>query len=139
MATLALAAGCKKSRDSNGEVTRNWAPPKQDEYLGVPAADVQAAIKTRLAGAAPAPLGKDQWAHVKKLYASFTGNLLWLDDKGVHQPRVKALLLALASADSDALRLDQYPLAELSTALAAVDNKRPSAQQLADADVLLSS
>src|SRR5205823_13012686 len=88
---------------------------------------------------APAPLSADQWTHVKRLYATFKQTLLWLDDQGVHQARVKALLLAIAAGDSDALRLDRYPLAELSQALAAVDGKRPAAQELADADVLLSS
>jgi murein L,D-transpeptidase YcbB/YkuD len=100
---------------------------------------VHAAIATRLAGPAPAPLSDDQWTHVKRLYATFNQRLLWLDDEGVHQPRVKALLMALAAADSDALRLDRYPLAELSQALASVDRKQPAAEQLADADVLLSS
>lgn len=134
-----LATACKKTQRSNGEVTRNWTPAQQGEYMGVPALDVHAAIVTRLAGSAPAPLSADQWMHVKRLYAPFKQTLLWLDDQGVHQPRVKALLLAIAAGDSDALRLDRYPLAELSQALASVDGKRPAAQQLADADVLLSS
>jgi murein L,D-transpeptidase YcbB/YkuD len=107
--------------------------------MGVPAPDVHAAIRTRLAGRPPVPLTKDQWTHVVRLYGTFNQSLLWLNDQGVHQPRVKALLLALAAGDSDALRLDRYPLAELSQALASVDAKRPAAQQLADADVLLSS
>ena len=114
-------------------------PPQQEQTLGVPAAEIQAAIQTRLAGPPPAPVTADQWKHVNKLYATFNQSLLWLDDKGVHQPRVSALLTALAGADSDALKLDAYPLAELSRALEAVDNKHATAQQLADADVLLSA
>ena len=54
-------------------------------------------------------------------------------------PASTALLNAIASADSDAMRLDAFPLAELSRSLAAVDGKHPTAEQLADADVLLSA
>ena len=43
------------------------------------------------------------------------------------------------SADSDAIRLDAFPLAELAQSLGAVDGKHPTAEQLADADVLLSA
>ena len=138
VAATAFSA-CKKTGHANGEVSRNWLPAKQDQTLGVPAADIQAAIQTRLAGAPPAPVTADQWKHVKQLYATFDQNLLWLDDKGVHQPRVGALLNALASADSDGLKLDAYPLTELGSALAAVDNTHATAQQLADADILLSA
>jgi len=136
---LLFAGACKKPEHANGEISRNWTPAQQGSYLGVPAADVHAAIATRLGGPAPAPLTRDQWTHVVRLYGTFNQSLLWLDDEGVHEPRVKALLLALASADSDALRLDRYPLAELSQALESVDGKQPAAEQLADADVLLSS
>jgi murein L,D-transpeptidase YcbB/YkuD len=136
---LSLAVACQRSEQSKGEVTRNWMPAQQGQYMGVPAADVRAAIVTRLAGRAPTPLTDEQWTHVKRLYTTFNQSLLWLDDQGVHQPRVKALLIAIANADSDALRLDRYPLAELTQALASVDGKQPAAQQLVDADVLLSS
>jgi L,D-transpeptidase YcbB len=138
---LAIAglAGCKRAGHANGEISRNWLPPQQEQTLGVPAAEIQAAIQTRLGGPPPAPVTADQWKHVNKLYATFNHSLLWLDDKGVHQPRVSALLTALAGADSDALKLDAYPLTELSQALVAVDNKHATAQELADADVLLSA
>jgi murein L,D-transpeptidase YcbB/YkuD len=137
-AAVALGACKTRSRSANGEVSRNWLPPKQDTYMGVPAAEVSSAIQTRLAAAAPASVNADQWKHVKKLYATFNQSLLWLDDKGVHQPRVTALLTAVSNADSDAIRLADFPLAELSRTLQALDDK-PTAQQLAEADVLLSS
>jgi murein L,D-transpeptidase YcbB/YkuD len=138
-ALVAVVAACGKSRQATGDVSRNWLPVKQETYMGVPASEVHAALATRLGGSAPSPLTKDQWTHVNRLYATFNQSLLWIDDDGVHQPRVKALLLSLADADSDALRLDRYPLAELSEALAQLNEKQPSAQQIADADVLLSS
>src|SRR6185437_13637967 len=88
---------------------------------------------------APAPVTDDEWKHVKKLYATFNQSLLWLDDKGVHQPRVSALLNALADADSDALELSAYPLTALGQALDSIDHGHPTADQLANADVMLSA
>ncbi|HEY9229002.1 MAG TPA: L,D-transpeptidase family protein [Gemmatimonadaceae bacterium] len=136
---LAIACDGGKGGRASGDVSRNWTPPRLESLLGVKAADAKAAIQARLAGKPPAPIPEEGWKHVQTLYEEFDQSLLWLDDKGVEQPRVGALLRALASADSDALRLDAYPLAELSRALQAVDQKHPTAQQLADADVLLSS
>ncbi len=136
---LVTLVGCKKTNEASGEVTRNWTPAQQDAYMGVPANEVHAAIQKRLAAPAPNGVSADQWKHVKRLYTAFNQNLLWLDDKGVHQPRVSALLNALADADSDAIRLDTYPLPDLTRALAAIDNKHATADQLADADVLLSA
>jgi murein L,D-transpeptidase YcbB/YkuD len=136
---LVTVAGCKKTNEASGEVTRNWKPAQLEAYMGVPAAEVQAAIQKRLAASAPNAVSEDQWKHVKRLYKTFNQTLLWLDDKGVHQPRVSALLNVLADADSDALHLDAYPLADLTRSLGAVDSKRATADQLADADVLLSA
>lgn len=138
LAALCVATACKKSGSAAGEVSRNWAPVQQSEYMGVPAAEVQAAITARLGAAPPTGVSAADWKHVKNLYATFGQQLLWLDDKGVHQPRVEALLQTIAGADSDAIDLAQYPLAELQQALSAVDDD-PTAQQLADADVMLST
>ena len=140
LAVAALAA-CKNSRSesANGEISRNWTPAQQDAYMGVPAADAKAALQKALASKPDPKISDDVWKHVKKLYGSFNQSLLWLDGKGVHQPRVSALLATLANADSDALRLDNYPLGRLGQALNAVDEKHPTADQLANADVLLSS
>ena len=106
---VAMTTACKYRGHANGEVSRNWTPPQEQEYLGVPAADAQAAIQRRLAAGAPAPLTGDEWSHVKKLYSGFNQSLLWVDAKGIHQPRVAALLTALANADSEAFSLDAYP------------------------------
>jgi L,D-transpeptidase YcbB len=140
LVSMGTAWGCKgKSAQAAGEISRNWTPPAQDEVMGVPVAEVKPEIQKRLAGPPPQPLNADQWKHTKKLYTTFDQNLLWLDGKGVHQPRVSALLNAIANADSDALRLDAFPLAELHRSLSAVDGKHPTAAQLADADVMLSA
>ncbi len=139
LVVLTAFVACKKTGQANGEVSRNWVPPKEAVYLGVPAAEVQSAIQTRLAAEPPAPVTADQWKHVKKLYSSFGQNLLWLSDKGVHQPRVSALLNALADADSDAIKMEAFPLEALGQALTAVDDKKATAAQLAEADVMLTS
>ena len=140
IAVSAAIAGCRHSSESSGEVSRNWTPVRQDTYMGVPAAEAQTAIRQRLDSQPPAPVESDTWKHVKRLYSRFGNSLLWLDDKGVHQPRVSALLNGLAGADSDAIRLDALPLADLDRALRTVDGStHPTAAQLADADVLLST
>ena len=131
-------AGCKRQRSSNGEVSRNWVPERQEKYMGVPAADIQAALAQRLAAKPVAPVTEDQWKHVRKLYSTFSQQLLWLGDKGVHEPRVAALLDRIAAADSDAIDLNTYPLAELSRALTSLGDK-PTAQQIAEADAMLSA
>ena len=107
--SLGTIAGCEKpaqarnrSGQAGGEVSRNWTPPTQDVVMDVPVAAVKEAIQKRLTAPPPQPVTADQWKHTKKLYASFNQSLLWLDGKGVHQPRVTALLNAIASADSDA-------------------------------------
>jgi murein L,D-transpeptidase YcbB/YkuD len=139
MVAMTVLAGCKKGPESAaGDVSRNWTPAKQDTYMGVPAGEAQAAIKQRLAADAPDSVSKDQWKHVQNLYKTFGSQLLWLDGKGVHQPRVRALLTTIATADSDAIDLDAFPLAGLDQALTALDD-HPTAQQLADADVMLSA
>ncbi len=132
---------CRGTRRASGDVSRNWRPAVPDTVLGVASTTVTTAIGQRLSSVPPTPLNADQWRHVNRLYASFQNAPLWLSDKGVHQPRVRALLLALANADSDALRLDAYPLDELGRALHTVDDKsaRHTPEQIADADVLLSS
>jgi murein L,D-transpeptidase YcbB/YkuD len=131
--------GCKRVSRANGEFSRNWTPPQQDAYLGVPATVVHDVIQKRLASSPPASINADAWKHVKRLYGTFSNTLLWLSEKGAHQPRVGALLNAVANADSDALRLDAYPLVDLSRSLAAIDKEKPTADELADADLLLSS
>jgi murein L,D-transpeptidase YcbB/YkuD len=138
MIATATVAACKKSGSANGDVSRNWTPTRQESYMGVPAAEVQAAITQRLAAAPPAGVSPDHWKHMKKLYSSFGQQLLWLDGKGVHQPRVEALLNTIAGADSDAIDLTEYPLTDLERSLRSIGDK-PTAQQLADADVMLSA
>jgi L,D-transpeptidase YcbB len=138
VAIVLAVAGCDGA-DSSGR-NRNWQPARAAGYMGVPAARVITAIHGRLAAPAPAPLSADQWQHVRRLYQRFATRPLWLDKHGIHERRATGLLVIMADADSDAIDLDQYPLAEIVNALGAVEGgKRPTAQQLADADVLLTA
>ena len=126
-------------REASGEVV-NWSPPTPSTFAGVPSAAVHAAIESRIQGAAPKSIAEDTWRHVRAVYRNYAGAPLWMNEDGVDESRFRALNQALAAADSDALRTDVYPTAELSKAMAALrDTKSPTAEQVAAADVLLTT
>src|SRR5579884_4247905 len=78
VAAVVGLTGCGKAGHSNGEVSRTWSPPVHDTVLGVPATAAHSAIQARLAASPPAPLTKENWKHVRALYAAFGQSLLWL-------------------------------------------------------------
>src|SRR5207253_447710 len=82
-------------------------PPKPDAIAGVSMDAVKSAIQQRLTGAMPKGVGADTWRHVRTLYANYAGAPLWLDTEGLSTERVTELANALASADSDAIRVDR--------------------------------
>jgi murein L,D-transpeptidase YcbB/YkuD len=107
--------------------------------MGVPTATVVAAIAAQLESK-PASIPADRWKHMQRLYTAYANTPLWLEPDGFHQARSKALLRAVLDANTDALRLDAYPLDELVETVGVVrDYKTPTAEQLASADVLLTS
>ncbi len=142
MALALLAMGACKSRhssESGGEVS-SWVPPKPDAISGVATDQVKSAIQQRLTGATPKGITADTWRHVRSLYADFAGAPLWLDTEGLSTDRVNELANALASADSDAIRVDSYPIGDLARAVSTLRATHyPTAEQLADADVLMTS
>jgi murein L,D-transpeptidase YcbB/YkuD len=141
LATLALVGACKRRHrsESGGDVVA-WTPPKPDAIAGVPSDAVKGAIQQRLTGETPKGVDADTWRHVRALYAEFAGAPLWLDTEGLSTDRVGELANALASADSDAVRVDSYPVDDLAKAVNALRSKTtPTAEQLADADVLMTS
>jgi L,D-transpeptidase YcbB len=141
LATLALVGACKPRHrsESGGEVVA-WTPPKPDAIAGVPTDAVKSALQQRLTGATPKGVDADTWRHVRALYAEFGGSPLWLDTEGLSKDRVGELANALASADSDAVRVDSYPVGDLAKAVTALrSTTSPTAEQLADADVLMTS
>ena len=142
MALALMAMGACKSRhsaESGGEVS-SWVPPKADAIAGVAAEQVKSAIQQRLTGATPKGVNADTWRHVRALYADFSGAPLWLDGEGLSTGRVNELANALASADSDAIRVDNYPIGDLARSVSTLRATHyPTAEQLADADVLMTS
>jgi len=142
MFALLLAVGACKGRheaDAAGDVAP-WTPPKPDAIAGVSMDAVKSAIQQRLTGAMPKGVGADTWRHVRTLYANYAGAPLWLDTEGLSTERVTELANALASADSDAIRVDSYPIGDLAHAVSVLrTNNTHSADQLADADVLMTT
>ncbi|HEV2149354.1 MAG TPA: L,D-transpeptidase family protein [Longimicrobiaceae bacterium] len=147
---LILLAGCggdsARAGESTGEegsaasVDGSWNPQALKAVKGVPASAIRGGIQQRLGATRPAPLDEDQWRHVQRLYERYRQGPLWLTKNGLAEDRAEALLKALIDAHTDALRVDAYPLNELARALVAVkETPRPTAQQLATADVLLTA
>ena len=139
-AALAIAAcGRGGGNYSFGDVTRSWNPTRVKEVKGIPVADVRQAIKTAL-DSKPQNATAEQWDHAKKLYASFGMGPLWLDGDGLIKDRADALVDALVNATTDAINLEQYPLADVALTLDSLrKTEKPTAPQLARADLLLTT
>ena len=147
LAAAALLAACssgevKSERDSAGGDVGGapWAPAQLTEVKGVPVAALRTAIEQRLAGARPATVGEEAWEHTRNLYRRFGQTPLWLVKDGLENDRAGALTSAVLNANADALKLDEYPIAELANALVVLRKTgQPTADQFAEADVLLSA
>jgi murein L,D-transpeptidase YcbB/YkuD len=143
---LALAAcssgDSSKGSAAAGEVTTSaaWSPSSLTAVNGVPVAALRTAIGARLAGARPATVTEDAWWHTKRLYARYQQTPLWLEEKGLAKDRAGALTDAVLAVNADAIALDDYPIADLANAIVALRRTQtPTAEQLADADVLLTA
>ncbi len=138
-AAVLTVPGCK-GRQTDTSLAAEWTPKVEDVVMTVPTTEVVAAIETQLTSGRPEVIPAARWKHVKQLYTTYRNVPLWVEKDGFHQARSKALLRAVLDANTDALRLDSYPLDELVAAVGAVrDAKTPTAVQLANADVLLTS
>ena len=134
------ACGRGESKNSGGEVSRVWQPVQAGAIAGVSMDDIRAAIQHDLTGPRPHEISAERWRHVRRLYQSYNDGALWMETDGPNKPRTNALIRAIVNANMDALRLDAYPLGELVQAVGAVrSTKTPTAAQLADADVLLTT
>src|SRR5690242_16389907 len=148
LAGLTALAACKK-HDPKIELHRGlalppvdkcWAPESVTSVRCVLGDSLRAAVARRLAAKAPTPLESAAWKRTADLYGKYANSPLWLDEHGVRGARTAALLEAIAAADSDALVLSSYPLGALGRALAVARGKeQPTADALADADVLLTA
>jgi murein L,D-transpeptidase YcbB/YkuD len=139
----AVLVGCKASetaRAGRPENPQTWAPERLKSVEGVPATEIEAEMKAKLAGARPPKIDDEQWRHTKALYKAYGDNPLWLSSDGLHQTRTKALTDAILAANADGMRMDDYPIGALAQAIGALkQTKTPTADQLATADVLLSA
>jgi L,D-transpeptidase YcbB len=148
----AILAGCSmsdaeershagESQVAEGDIGNgSWSPASLTEVKGIPIATLRAAVQQRLGGKHPGAVGDEAWQHTKRLYARFQQSPLWFEKGGLDKDRVEALTNALLNATTDGLRVDDYPLSEVAQAVYDVrSTKQPTAEQLADADVLLTA
>lgn len=140
-AALAVAASCKdKMPRLGGGSDQVWSPAALTSVAGVPEAQVESALRARLAGGRPAHIDEHKWGHIHRIYKLYGNNPLWLAPDGLHKERAFALTNAVLDAENDGLRMDSYPISELANSIATLkQNSKPTADQLAEADVLLTS
>jgi len=116
---IAACKGGETARAGKVENPQTWAPDKLTAVEGVPAVAIEAAIHEKLAGPKLDRIDDDQWGHTKRLYRLYGNNPLWLTSDGLHETRTKALTDAILAANTDGMRLDDYPVAALANAIAA--------------------
>ncbi len=138
-----LCAGCKGREPAGAGKNENpqtWAPEKLKSVQGVPAGEIEALIQKKLDGPRLDRIDDDQWGHTKRLYKLYGSNPLWLTSTGLHERRTKALTNAILAANTDGMRLDDYPVGALAQAIGTLkETKNPTAEQLATADVILTA
>jgi L,D-transpeptidase YcbB len=138
LSALLLVGACKRA-EKESATAQTWSPAELKSVRGIPAADIKAALQKRIDAGKPAQLDDDEWAHAKRLYKIYGNNPLWLTDDGLHDARTTSLTKALLNAESDGMRMDVYPIGGLARAIVAAKSDKPTAEQLADADVLLTA
>jgi murein L,D-transpeptidase YcbB/YkuD len=132
-ALLVVAAGCRSRK-------ARYVPQEVTHVLGVQTSDVQAAVTARIdSGAAPSWVSRERWKVVRAVYAVYDNAPLWLEPDGVKE-RASALLAALDSAPTHALRTDAYPLDSIRRVVSAKKlDSGATARDIANADVLLTA
>jgi len=139
---LTLLAACKGHEANAGKVEnpQTWAPEKLTSVEGVPATEIESLIQKKLEAPKLDQIDEDQWAHTKRLYKLYGNNPLWLTSDGLHKTRTKALTDAILAANADGMRLDDYPIGALASAIAALkQTDKPTAEQFATADLILTA
>ena len=117
-----------------------WSPEKLTSVKGVAAAEIETALRKALSESPPEKIDKGQWARTKRIYKQYGDNPLWLAKDGIHEDRAFALANAILQAEQDGMRMDAYPIGALARGLVAIkDTGTPSAQQLAETDVILTA
>ncbi len=148
---LLLAAACTKDAGSSEHKSKSskwvyrrkpeWSPTTLTEVKGIPVATLRAAVQQRLAAKPPESVSKDAWEHTQRLYKGYANETpLWLTSDGLDKQRAGALTSAVINVSSDAIRIDDYPVAEVANAIAVLrKTPQPTAEQYADADVMLTA
>ncbi|HEX6627004.1 MAG TPA: L,D-transpeptidase family protein [Gemmatimonadaceae bacterium] len=141
--SAALLFGCRGSETAQAgkpENPQTWAPAKLTSVNGVPATEIEALMKTKLSAGRPPKIDDEQWGHTQRLYKAYGDNPLWLSPDGLHETRTKALTDAILAANTDGMKMDDYPIGALAQAVATLkQTKTPTADQLATADVILTA
>jgi murein L,D-transpeptidase YcbB/YkuD len=139
-----VTAGCRSetsnaSEIEQGDVAETWDPRGLLEVRNIKMPQLREAIAEVLGADRPEGLDERDWKRVHALYANYDTIALWLE-KDADSERADDLIAALLTIHEHGLRGDLYPLEELRAALAPIDKaRRPSAEQLAKADVMLSA
>lgn len=140
-----LVASCRNNDAATpeshlGDVAETWSPGGVTKVRNIPVAAIQQAIEARIStGPRPKGLDATDWSRVVKLYEYYQHLPLWLEEDADSE-RADQLVNALATVHEHGLVGNAYPLEELRAALAPIDkNRRPRVEQLAEADVVLTS
>jgi len=141
---VVVLAACSGDKTGSGVIgsagDAAWAPEKLTSVKGVPIAEIEAALKKRLAGGPPGKVNDDQWSHTKRLYRRYNDNPLWLAADGLHEARAMALSNSILQAEQDGMRMDAYPIGTMAQSIAGIAQAQTAtAEQLADADVVLTA
>lgn len=145
IALAGIFAGTACSTDKPGDTSRPeagepWAPARLTSVKGIPAAEIESALRSALDGSKPEKIDEEQWTHTKNLYKAYGNQPLWLSPDGLHEDRAYALANSILQAEQDGMRMDAYPIGNIARAMSAVAGKTaPTAQQLAETDVLLTA
>ena len=137
--TLVLGACSSgdKTGESGGEIAKGtYAPSRTTAIKGVDANLVRTEIGRLVTTGRPEWMTDHQWLHTKQTYKLYNNSPLWLEKEGAGR-RVKSLATALTASHGDGLRLDAYPLAEITTALTALKEDKQTPEALAQTDMLL--
>ncbi|HKY99247.1 MAG TPA: L,D-transpeptidase family protein [Gemmatimonadaceae bacterium] len=144
LAAFAIAGACSGDKSNGGAKVDGgdapWSPARLTSVKGVPATEIEAALKKKLNGAAPAKINDDQWAHTKKLYRMYGDNALWLAADGLNNERAYALANAVLQSEQDGMRMDAYPVGAFAQSMATIgESPKPTADELATADVTMTA
>ncbi len=137
--TLAVAVSCGREQGPKPPPAK-YVPQRVGQVAGVSAEMVQTAIAARVdSEPAPSWVTPDRWKKVQALYAHYSDAPVWIESGGL-KDRATALLAALDSAPSHALKTDRYPIDSIHKV---VDAKKidsgATARDIANADVLLTA